>query len=76
MQLEILVKELKKKQKDLKENSVRNVFQRSRFSDLKALLTFKVQQYQAADGAWEKEGDGEGKDSRDWARGANMLEVG
>jgi hypothetical protein len=42
LQLENLAKELKRKQKDLKENSSGNMFQRARFSDLTKLISAKM----------------------------------
>jgi intraflagellar transport protein 81 len=47
-QLEALSKELRKKQRDLKENAVGNAAQRTRFLELARLLTAKVQGMKAA----------------------------
>lgn len=69
------MKELKKKQKDLKENSARNLFQRSRFLDLKKLLATKMELYSSGVlGVAKWEDEGEGKESRG-EYGANVMEV-
>ena len=70
LQLEGLAKELKRKQKDLKENSSGNVFHRARFLDLRKLLGAKaaLARLEGVEGGGG--GEGEGK-----AGEANMLEV-
>jgi hypothetical protein len=62
-----MAKELKKKQKDLKENSTGNLFQRARFTDLGKLFSAKSALLRLESSAG---GEGEGK-----AGEANLLEV-
>jgi hypothetical protein len=55
-QLDGLAKEFRRKQKDLKENSTGNVFQRARYLDLAQLLKGKVRHYKTASRDWANAG--------------------
>ena len=72
-QLEALAKELRRKQKDLKENASGNVFQRARFADLRRLLRAKADLYRTGAPA---AGEGKVGDEEFVTGGANVMRMG